>query len=286
MCMTKQFIYPDINKAYIGASNRTMVCDAYISALNETGVFYNNQYAYKLHEFNAAEKNKPLLRSEYDCLVCFIEEWSKIHSIYVDIIVRLKDWMGYNAKIRLFQSEGRCLDSIRDLLGFKLVLRTEFPDSERTHKLCYQLMNDVLTFLTLSRHCLLLKAEAKTGNPLDPSSDVAKKIFVYTENEIAPTYVEFVKNYLANPKDDGYQGLHACLKTLSGLFFEIQVHTVATNLHAQILHQTYKDGRYANVKFDIDFKKINIPGLVFDENGKILYDTTGLFLSDFNFLYR
>mgnify|MGYP003303431560 CR=1 FL=1 len=283
---TRQLPYPDINEALIKGQNRIDICNLYSSALRSTNDFYHNQYAYKLDEYVDAENNKPLLQMEYDSLVSFIDEWSAKHNVQVDIIVRLKDWLGYNAKIRLFLSKGRCVDSIKDLLGFKLVLKTQYPDTVESHKLCYKLTNDVLNFLVLQRHCLLLQAEAKSGSPLSPLSSIAKKLFIYDKNEIEPKFVPFVKNYLAIPKNDGYQGLHCYVKTPSKLVFEIQVHTTATNMHAEELHETYKDVRYENIDFDIDFDKIHIPGLVFDECGKIRYDSTGLFKPDFKFLCR
>ena len=141
----------------------------------------------------------------------------------------------------------------------------------------------MLDFLKYQRFCSLLKAEPRSGIPLDPANK-PDNVFIYEKNEIKSEYISNVKNYLIVPKKDLYQGLHFYIRTESGLTLEVQIHTTATYVQAQKLHKKYKSMRYEDIDMKIDYKNIHIPGLVFDDDGNILFDNLGIFLSDTGFL--
>lgn len=286
MTMEKQqIVYPDLNLAFIGVRSASELNENYINQLEATSSYHNSQYAAKLLEFANIDKKKGAIRKSYKAIKIFLRTWSKKNGIRVIFNVRKKDWIGFNAKIMLYQKNDRNLSEIRDLLGFKLILETEYPDTAENHILCYKLANDLLDFLTTKQHCLLLKAEPKSGKSLDISKKPSQ-IFIYDKNELKPEYIKNVKNYLIKPKEDFYQGLHTFVQTPDDVTLEIQIHTVATNIRAKKLHQEYKHFRYKDIRdqIHINYQDINIPGLVFDEDGTAIFDSQGIFLSNFNFI--
>lgn len=281
----EQFYYPDLNQAFIGVRNALELNASYIKMLEATSIYHNSQCAAKLHEFANIDKKKGAIRKSYKAIKVFLRNWSKKYGIRVIFKVRKKDWIGYVAKIMLYQKNDRNLSKIRDLLGFKLILETEYPDTKKNHQLCYQLANDLLDFLTTTQHCLLLEAEPKSGKSLDLSKK-PPHVFIYEKDELKAEYTKNVKNYLIQPKEDFYQGLHTFVQTPDDVTLEIQIHTVATNIQAQKLHQKYKYLRYKDIRdqIHINYQDINIPGLVFDEDGTAIFDSQGIFLSNFNFI--
>ena len=268
--------FPDINKAFIGATSLSEVCYNYIDILSTTYDIFLNQYSNKLLEFIDIDSKIPILEEEFHEFKLFLLRWSKQNNVKVHIKTRRKSWIGFNAKIRLFLSHNEDLNAVRDLLGFRLILCTNAQDSSESVKLCYQLMKDVLIFFATKRKSLLLNAEKKLGNPLDPNSEVAKKIFLYSKNDLPPELEPKVKNYIALPKDNGYQGLHGYVKTPSGLVFEIQVRTLAMELFDQSIHETHKTERYSKTKINLDYSIVNIPGVVFDSDNNLICDLIGL----------
>lgn len=271
--------FPDINEAFIGSTDLNIVCSNYIDILNRTGNFYYNQYANKLLEFNDSDVKFSVLEIEHHELKNFLINWSKKHNIKLIISLRKKSFISFNSKIRLFISNGFDLSAIRDLLGFKIILCTSQKDNIKTQKLCYQLMNDLLLFFSQKRKCLLMNAEARLGEPLSPHSEVAKKIFVCDKSFLLPEFETKVKNYVLFPKDTGYQGLHSYIKTPSDMVFEVQIKTLSMEIFDEAIHEEHKKQRYANFKIALDYSKINISGVVFDENNYLICDLAGLFTS-------
>ena len=269
-------VFPDINDSFIGASNLNIVCSNYIGILNRTEDFYFSQYANKLLEFIDSNKKISSLEKEFHEIKIFLRNWSKSNSVKLSITSRKKAFIRFNSKIRLFLSDGLDLNGIRDVLGFKLVLFTSKSDSLETQELAYKLMNDLLIFFSIQRKSLLLNAEDRMGEALQPDSEIAKRIFVYDKSLLRPEFKSKVKNYVQYPKDTGYQGLHAYIKTPASLVFEIQVKTLAMDIFANSIHEIHKKQRYANFKIPLDYSKIQLPGVIFDENDYLISDKCGL----------
>ena len=64
-----------------------------------------------------------------------------------------------------------------------------------------------------------------------------------------PLFERF-KNYIADPKPNGYQSLHTCLKTLNGTTFEVQIRTAAMHVVAengQAAHSSYKTASASSI---------------------------------------
>ncbi len=280
-------VFPDINASFLEASNLNTVCSNYIGILNQTEDFYFSQYANKLLEFVDSNKKISSLEKEFHEIKIFLRNWSKSNSVQISISSRKKAFIRFNSKIRLFLSDGLDLNGIRDVLGFKLVLFTSKSDSLETQELAYKLMNDLLIFFSIQRKSLLLNAEDRMGEALQPDSEIAKRIFVYDKSLLRPEFKSKVKNYVQYPKDTGYQGLHAYIKTPTSLVFEIQVKTLAMDIFADSIHEIHKKQRYANFKIPLDYSKIQLPGVIFDENDYLISDKCGLLNSvdPFNIIF-
>lgn len=268
--------FPDINQAFVGATSLSEVCYNYIDILSATYDIFLNQYSNKLLEFIDIDSKIPILEEEFHEFKLFLLSWSKQNNVKVHIKTRRKSWIGFNAKIRLFLSHNEDLNAIRDLLGFRLILCTNEKDSSESVKLCYKLMNDILIFFATKRKSLLLNAEKKLGKPLDPNSEIAKKIFIYSKNELFSELECKVKNYVVLPKYNGYQGLHGYVKTPSGLVFEIQVRTLAMQLFDESIHEAHKAERYSKTKIELNYSLINLPGVLFDSDNRVVCDFIGL----------
>ena len=280
-------VFPDINASFLEASNLNTVCSNYIGILNQTEDFYFSQYANKLLEFVDSNKKISSLEKEFHEIKIFLRNWSKSNSVQISISSRKKAFIRFNSKIRLFLSDGLDLNGIRDVLGFKLVLFTSKSDSLETQELAYKLMNDLLIFFSIQRKSLLLNAEDRMGEALQPDSEIAKRIFVYDKSLLRPEFKSKVKNYVQYPKDTGYQGLHAYIKTPTSSVFEIQVKTLAMDIFADSIHEIHKKQRYANFKIPLDYSKIQLPGVIFDENDYLISDKCGLLNSvdPFNIIF-
>lgn len=280
-------VFPDINDSFLEASNLNTVCSNYIGILNQTEDFYFSQYANKLLEFVDSNKKISSLEKEFHEIKIFLRNWSKSNSVQISISSRKKAFIRFNSKIRLFLSDGLDLNGIRDVLGFKLVLFTSKSDSLETQELAYKLMNDLLIFFSIQRKSLLLNAEDRMGEALQPDSEIAKRIFVYDKSLLRPEFKSKVKNYVQYPKDTGYQGLHAYIKTPTSLVFEIQVKTLAMDIFADSIHEIHKKQRYANFKIPLDYSKIQLPGVIFDEDDYLISDKCGLLNSvdPFNIIF-
>ena len=189
-------VFPDINASFLEASNLNTVCSNYIGILNQTEDFYFSQYANKLLEFVDSNKKISSLEKEFHEIKIFLRNWSKSNSVQISISSRKKAFIRFNSKIRLFLSDGLDLNGIRDVLGFKLVLFTSKSDSLETQELAYKLMNDLLIFFSIQRKSLLLNAEDRMGEALQPDSEIAKRIFVYDKSLLRPEFKSKVKNYV------------------------------------------------------------------------------------------
>lgn len=264
--------YPDMNLAFENAKSVNEVCENYINILTTTQNLCCIEYANKLREFISITEKIPMFEDEFHNFKKFLRDWSKSHNIHLNVTTRKKDFIGFNEKIRLLYPR---LDKIHDLCGFRIVLLTPKHDSADSIELCYALLNDVITFFLKNRKCTILEAEEL----LDIGECSIPGIVVPQKNDlILDCFESKVKDYIRNPKaESGYQSLHCCVQTGSGLVFETQIRTFAMDLRSN--HQSYKQKRYFNTHIDLDCSKITLPGIAFDENGELISDKSGLLRS-------
>lgn len=269
--------FPDINEAFKGKTSLGSICYDYVDILNDTKIYHNNLYANKLLYFNAIEDKLEHLKEEIDAFQTWIDHWCKKHNCEVIFMIRRKGFIEFNKKIRLFLLDGLDLDLIRDLLGIRIILCTDKVDTLASIRLNYSFMNDAIKFFTIERKCLFLDAEPKSGKSLNKFSDIASQIYIPETSYLEPQFQPKVKDYVLDPKEDGYQSLHAYVKTMDGFTFELQVRTYAMHIWAGLYHSIHKAERYSDTNINLNLENIILQGVSFNTDGNLLEDDIGLF---------
>lgn len=270
--MNNKTIFPDINLSLSGASSVRNICTNYINILTDSNYIPNIVYANKLQEYLDIDEKLAMFEDEFHKFKKFLREWSKNH-IGISIKTRKKDFIGFNEKIRLFFPN---LEKIHDLIGFRLILKTFSEDTEESVKLCYILLNDIIKFFIIERKYEFLVAEDLVGVDHFCPVQIPGIIIPSETNLILEGFENKVKDYIKNPKKDSkYQSLHFCVRTPSGLVFEVQIRTFAMDIRSD--HKSYKKDRYPT-HIDLDRTKIELPGIAFDNNGELISDSSGLLI--------
>ena len=140
------------------------------------------------------------------------------------------------------------------------------------------MMNSIIEFFVAKSRCIPLEAEPVFDTGFDPEKFKEEWIVIPKERLINPVFENNVKDYVVNPKDNGYQSLHVIFKKPHGLIFELQVRTTGMDIVAEYgsaSHTAYKFDRYKETGINIDFSKVNMPGFALLPDGTI-YDRIGL----------
>lgn len=273
--------YPDIAEALYASKNIEEARLSYIATLRKSGDIYNTQYAAKLEQSikMLSPTNLRQLEKDFAAFKDHMRQWSKKTGIKVFLTRRQKDFLGLNAKIRLYLATDKNLATIKDLLGFRIVLQTEVPDTIVSIKHCYDALNETIRFFATEREALLLEAEPRSGTACTATEAKKLRLVVPKESLILKGFQNNVKDYIRYPKKNGYQSLHLFIQNHFGVIFEIQIRTTAMDIlaeHGTGKHDIYKSSKYLEVNMDgIDLSKIKMPGFVFLPNGEI-YDRIGL----------
>lgn len=145
------------------------------------------------------------------------------------------------------------------------------PDNEHDYATaedeCYEVMNTILYYLIYKLNCKKMKAKE-----VGPTSD-----------KISPEFREYVKDYIANPKPNGYMALHASFSVeLDGKtrFFEVQVvskHMESMNRKGETSHKNHK--KATKIPLEIDYSKIQYPDFEWDiDEQEYPEDDAGLYV--------
>lgn len=218
----------------------------------------------------------------------FLRRLTKISKdIYKDLIQipdltfwfegRRKAMISTVIKSLTYQSKNMSLDMVRDLIGFRIILLNTKDCMENIYR-CYAIMQKVIRF------CM---SEGFIPCPHEPILETKgfdnsiHKLLIPNRSDIETyfKYPEIVKDYILNPKEKGYQSLHAIFRDpKTGKCFEIQIRTLSMHIRAEYgvaSHDTYKDEKYSQYNFSFDRQKININGYAHSSEGGII-DFSGL----------
>ena len=97
--------------------------------------------------------------------------------------------------------------------------------------------------------------------------------------DVSPFLGEFyygITDYVGNPKQNGYQSIHATFRNDFGRCFEVQVRSFDMHVNAAFgssNHEDYKTGKYSPIVFDRN--KVNMFGYKPLSNGNVI-DLIGL----------
>ncbi len=294
--------YPSLAEALYQSHDLEEARQKYVNMLRSTGNIYLSQYAAKLERSRRMLSDPNLKQLEHDFIEFkrHIKEWSQESGIQVSLFRRQKDFLGLNSKIRLYLAQGKNLSKINDLLGFRIVLKTAYPDTQETINQCYEVLNETISFFALKMGCMLIEAEPRSGSEIPKEKAEELGLVIPTQNLILAGFENNVKDYIAHPKEKGYQSLHFLVSTPTDLIFEVQIRSSYMDILAEYgsaEHTGYKTSKYTSTNLgDIDFFKINMPGFKAlsiedpytpEKKVTVLYDRIGLQTSvdPFNVLY-
>lgn len=268
----------DLTEALYKGSSIEDIEARYIALLRQNGTTNSILHANKLEQSKVMLSNKNLLALDKVLheLKIYLRKWTKKHNVHLLIQRRKKSWIGFNQKIELYLTNNRTLDKVLDLLGIRIIICSSEQDTVDTIKLCYCLQNDIIDFFINEYHSLFLEPEPK----IDINFDHSKfPNIIVPSSLLKDEYKILVKDYISNPKSNGYQSLHSVVSTVNGIIFEIQIRSFAMDILAEFgtgEHKTYKSARYSGTTIDdIDYKKIHIPGFVVLKD-QTLVDNVGL----------
>lgn len=214
-------------------------------------------YANKLEEFFSivsGEENIAQLKKAGKKFKNFVNKWAKENNVEVTFLMRIKDFVGINEKIRLYIRKGKSLDRILDLIGFRVII------DSNDENLCYDLMNKVIAYF-INEGCIPTQAE--------PNVDVGL-LEPQRESGLDERFIQNVKDYIRLPKAlTGYRSLHVVMRTTKGLPFEIQIRTKEMDEAADDAnHKGYKSRRYLGEEIYLEPEKLHIEGVKFRENAE------------------
>lgn len=287
--MSKKSIkFPSLENVIYKATSMDQIWNDYIETLRKSRSTSCNLYANKLQECYEMKESEKLkeLEQEFYCLKELLRNSENNLGMHVRLTKRQKDFIGLNEKIRLYLKDGKPLERVRDLLGFRVVLCSGKYDTIETIMAAYNIMNMIISFFVKERNCLLAEAEPLLDLGFNKIEHPA--IIVPEKSYILDGFENNVKDYIFHPKKNGYQGLHAIIKKPNGTIFEIQVRTMAMDIIAEYgsaKHELHKNDRYEGEFIDLDFSRVNIPGFTVIDN-EVAYDLIGLCKSidPFNFI--
>lgn len=277
MALAEKISFPDLQ----GVLETSMTLDdawvKYVKLLRANPSISNSLYANKLEEFRhmlAPTKLRELEKEFYEVKE-HLRKLSKKYDVKMRLTRRQKDFIGLNEKIRLYIINNKPMDTIRDFLGFRVTLCTGQEDTEETIKLCYEVLNELMQYFIMNGS-ILTEAEPILEGECEGS--IKEKLIIPSESLVIPGFEDNVKDYVLNPKANGYQSLHCVVRKTDGPLFEIQIRTMAMEYRAEFgsaSHLPYKINKYVGAGIKLDLSKIKIKGFQASGDGQIC-DLVGL----------
>ena len=245
----------------------------YEQQLRATGNIEDLAHATKLSEYRKMITNKRYLyrlRSNFNAIYTLIDK--NFPDIRFVIDGRRKSLISTEKKIQKLLSENKSLDLLRDLFAFRILI---FGDNDKELiQDCYAIALKVIAH-HIENGLTLCEADIPSGTGFDVNSNPT--VFIPKRSGIPTKFQYGVKDYIKNPKANGYQSLHLTFRSITGEFFEVQIRTFNMHLHAEsggANHKGYKEKKYP-IALNFDRSRINLPGYGVSAQGE-LFDFVGL----------
>lgn len=253
------------------------IINAYCNDLWNSNVIENIEHASKLIEYkNVLEDDKTVKRIQTICNSIF-KALREIPDLPLIFEGRIKSLISTEKKILTYQAKGLTLDQVRDFIGLRLILIMD--NTETNIFRCYSIMRFIIEFC-IKNGFLPCKHEPIIGTSgfdaekhpdiIVPKHEDIKSIFKYGN---------YIKDYIQNPKNNGYQSLHVIFYDPSSRGnFEVQLRTLPMHMHAEMgsaKHGSYKKKKYGNSEILFERKKIKVKGYIVDDNDNLM-DFAGL----------
>lgn len=168
-----------------------------------------------------------ILRNELPCYVSF------------KIVCRQKSWESFLRKVLKNYFEGISIN-LFDILALRIIIYSNMPEKDLI-RYCYITLKCCISYFQ-NQLCTILPPAKKIGNNL------------------------LYKDYIEEPKANGYKSIHLAFMDLENEAFELQIRTDEMNKRAEYdleaNHHAYKNFEYSDIfpYINFDVKKVNIPG--------------------------
>lgn len=267
---------------YLYRADGTLSCiDMYISDLMQQNDAKSIEHAKKLLEYRDIITNTQFLqqlKETFDGFYTFIvRNYPELRFVLEG---RRKSLTSLDDKIIKVQSNGGSPENIRDLMAFRLILLNKEPKEKL--KLIYSIADSIIEFFRGQGFVPYPAGKVKDTRDYDPQLHPE---IVVPVSALSKKNRGFVKDYVANPKSNGYQSLHLVFyDRMSDHFFEVQIRTLtmhAASESGDAGHEAFKiDSRKSIKTTEVDLRKIKMEGLVVSKSHPDGYlDAIGLFKS-------
>ena len=249
------------------------VLSLYEDALRKTGDLLDMQHATFINQYKNVVMDKKFLatlRRHFNNIYKLIDKEFPDTRFHLE--GRRKSLLSTEKKIIKCLEENKSLDTLRDLIAFRLIIFDDKSQKE-TVDICYSIMQRIIEY-GIENGFMLCEA-----NPVEQTKgfdNTKHNLYIPETSGIPKEFQVGVKDYIMKPKKNGYQSLHAVFRLSSGHCFEIQIRTFSMHTHAEsgdANHENYKQTEYK--KLDIDKNRIKIPGYSVTQDG-IVYDMVGI----------
>lgn len=187
---------------------------------------------------------------------------------------RVKALISLEKKIVTLMKTNKSLDTLRDFFAFRITIFDEEP-SEMIDA-CYTIAEKLIVFM-MSKGFIPCEASPRYDiNDFD--IDEHPGIIVPKESKLPIKYQYCVKDYICNPKTNGYQSLHIAFRDIHGRCFEIQIRTHTMHVRAEngsADHEHYKSANYSQ-EIAFDPAKVHLRGYKLNPNNIGVDDKIGL----------
>lgn len=271
--MPISFINCDVllRKALYWGDDYDDILNIYEKKLRQIGTVEATNHANAVKAYHTACNNKTLLKT----LRGHFKELDKLIGNTNNVLIygRRKSFISYESKIRNYIKSEKNLVA-KDLFAFRIISLENNSILAINH--LYKMAEQVIDFFTNEG---LIVCDLTTPIEDFNASDFPN-IIVPRKSMLKDEYKKYVKDYIYHPKANGYQSLHLLFQTPNGVFFEIQLRTLAQHVWDEEEAGSWKQYKKNKYKYAPKFnpKKIMIPGFVTSSNGTV-FDTTGLIKS-------
>ena len=249
------------------------VLEIYEKMLKETGDLKSIQHGTFISQYRNIVVDKRFLatlRKHFNNIYNLIGK--KFPETLFHLEGRRKSLISTEKKIIKLLSQNKSLDTLRDLIAFRLIIFDDLKNPKTAVEQCYNIMTSIIKY-GIENGFVLCEA-----NPVVETKGFDNEkhhLYIPKTSAIPKEFQVGVKDYIMKPKENGYQSLHAVFRLASGHCFEVQIRTFSMHTHAEsgnANHKVYKQQEY--VHLEIDKEKIHIPGYAIT-NGDV-HDMVGV----------
>lgn len=172
---------------------------------------------------------------------------------------RRKSLISVEQKVQRNIKLNKSLDLIRDMLGVRIILLNGSTED------CYAVLEKLISCCISDGFTIC-----------EENSHNSEEKVLQEKSPVLSLFHYGITDYIGDPKESGYQSLHATFRNSSGFCFEVQVRTF--NMHCNAINGSAKHSEYRKLKYEeleFDRSKIKIPGYSCLSDGTVM-DLVGL----------